>query len=202
MESYIVTSNKHKPRVNFKFHSNLDIPVQKLKKFPTYYKIILKNWFLHLTSTPVLPSAIASQALWYNKNIKIDNKSIYLADISKKGLNCVGHLFNERQKFKTWDELKQGYRFHENKRFLFVQLLHAIPKSGKKDLSDVKENIHNLIIQDHHIIRKHHIYFLNRLSNKEIYNFLIAQKEKQMHQDYIIKRSSATAILTGKISTY
>ena len=87
--------------INFKFHSNLDISVQKLKNFPNYYKTIFKNWCLHLTSTPALPSAIASQALWYNKNIKIDNKSIYLAEFSKKGLNCVGHLFNERQKLKT-----------------------------------------------------------------------------------------------------
>ena len=37
---------------------------------------------------------------------------------------------------KTWDELKQEYGFHENKRFLFIQLLHKswqyinhIPKS-------------------------------------------------------------------------
>ena len=89
------------------------------------------------------------------------------------------HLFYEKQKLKTWDELKQEYGFHENKRFLFMQLLHAIPKSWKEDLSKVKENIHNLIIQDHHIIRKHRMYFLNRLSSKEIYNFLIAQKEEQ-----------------------
>ena len=61
--------------------------------------------------------AIASQTLWYNKNIEIDNKSTYSAEISKKGLNSVGHSFNERQKLKTWDELKQEYRFQENKRF-------------------------------------------------------------------------------------
>ena len=73
----------------------------------------------------------------------------------------------------------QEYRFLENKRFLFIQLLHAIPKSWKEDLSNVKENIHNLIIRDHPIIRKYHTYFLNRLSSKEIYNFLIAQKEEQ-----------------------
>ena len=60
-----------------------------------------------------------------------------------------------------------------------MQLLHVISKSWKNDLSDVKENIDNLVIQDHHIIRKHHMYFLNRLSSKEIYNFLIAQKEEQ-----------------------
>ena len=60
-----------------------------------------------------------------------------------------------------------------------MQILHAVPKSWKNDLSDVKGNIHNLVIQDHHIIGKHHMYFLDRLSSKEIYNFLIAQKEEQ-----------------------
>ena len=29
------------------------------------------------------------------------------------------------------------------------------------------------------MIRKHHMYFLNRLSSKDIYNFLIVQKEEQ-----------------------
>ena len=94
---YIVTFNKSNVGINFKFHSNLDISIQKLKNFPNYYKAIFKNWCLHLTSIPALPSAIVSQALWYNKNIKIDNKSIYLAEFSKKGLNCIGYLFNERQ---------------------------------------------------------------------------------------------------------
>ena len=89
------------------------------------------------------------------------------------------HLFYEKQKLKTWDELKQEYGFHENKRVFFMQILHAVPKSWKNDLSDVKGNIHNLVIQDHHIIGKHHMYFLDRLSSKEIYNFLIAQKEEQ-----------------------
>ena len=107
---------------------------------------IFKKWCLHLASTPALLSAIASQALCYNKNIKIDNKSIYSAEFSKKDLNCVGHLFNERQKSKMWDELKQEYRFLENRRFLFMQLLHAIPKSWKEDLSNLKENTDNLII--------------------------------------------------------
>ena len=140
--------------------------------------MIFKNWGLHLTSTPVLPSAIASQAVWYNKNIKIDNKIIYLAEISETGLNCVGQLFNERQKLKTQGELKQEYGFYENKKCLFMQLLHAIPKSWKNDISEVKENIDNLVIQDHHIIRKHPMHFLNRLSSKETQSFLIPQKEE------------------------
>ena len=54
-------------------------------------------------------------------------------------------MFNERQNLMRWDELKQEYNFHENKRFLFMQLLNAFPKSWKNDFSDVKENIHNLV---------------------------------------------------------
>ena len=52
---------------------------------------------------------------------------------------------------------------------------------GKNNLSDVKENMHNLVIQDHHLIRKHHMCFLNRLSSKEIYNFLIYLQKKKLH---------------------
>ena len=87
--------------LNFKFHPDLDISVQKLKKFPTYYKLFYKTWCLHLTSSPDLPSTIASQALWYNKHIKTDNKSTYLSEISEKGLNCAGHLYNESHNLET-----------------------------------------------------------------------------------------------------
>ena len=60
-----------------------------------------------------------------------------------------------------------------------MQLLHAVPKSWKNDLSDVKENINNLVFHDHHLIKKHHICFLNRLSSNEICNFLISQIEEK-----------------------
>ena len=60
-----------------------------------------------------------------------------------------------------------------------MQLLHAIPKSWKNVLFDVKENIHDLVIQDRHLIKKTHMYFLNRLNSKEIYSFFITQKEEQ-----------------------
>ena len=57
-----------------------------------------------------------------------------------------------------------------------MELLHASTNSWKKDRSAVKENIDNLVIQHHHLIRKHHIQFPNSLSSKKIYHFLIYQK--------------------------
>ena len=51
----------------------------------------------------------------------------------------------------------------------------------EKRTSDVKENIHNLILQNQN---------------------LLLQKKNKLDQDNIIKRSSTIAILTRKLSTY
>lgn len=54
-------------------------------------------------------------------------------------------------------------------------------KSWKKDLSAVKDNIDTLVIQDHHLIRKHYTNFPNRLSRKKFTIFLSLKKKKQLH---------------------
>ena len=59
-----------------------------------------------------------------------------------------------------------------------MQLLHEVLKSWKNHLSNVKDNTHNLVFHEHHLIRKHHLYFLNALSNKEIYNFHITKNKE------------------------
>ena len=41
-----------------------------------------------------------------------------------------------------------------------MQLICTIPKIWKSDLAVVKENIHNLVIRDHHLITKSIFYFL------------------------------------------
>ena len=63
-----------------------------------------------------------------------------------------------------------------------MQLLHAVPKLWKEDLSNVKANINNLIIQVH---SKHHMYFLNRLSSKETYNFFSLRKKNKLHPSFL-----------------
>ena len=68
---------------NFKFHSNLGIPANKTKHFPIYYKQIRKRWSENLSSSPSLPSVNASRVIWYNKYIKIDNKTLYNFKISR-----------------------------------------------------------------------------------------------------------------------
>ena len=120
---------------------------------------------------------IALQAPRHNKHSKINNKSIYFFEISGKGVSWVGHLFNESQKWKIWNELKKGIQFSI---FSHVSLLHANLKAWKKDLPAVKETIDNFITQYHHLVRKHHIYFLNRKSSKKSYNILISKRKNNI----------------------
>ena len=67
---------------DFKFQSNLGIPTNKTNRFPMYYKQILKRWSENLSSSPSLPSVIASRVIWFNKYIKIGNKTLYNFKIS------------------------------------------------------------------------------------------------------------------------
>ena len=50
----------------------------------------------------------------------------------------------------------------------------------------------NLVFQDHHLIRKHHMYFLNNSVARKFTIFLSPppspQKKKKLHQDYILSK--------------
>ena len=62
---------------NFVFHSNLSIKQKVVKKFPKFYQEFLARWGKYLPSPPKVLSAVASQFIWYNEYIKIDNNTIY-----------------------------------------------------------------------------------------------------------------------------
>ena len=114
---------------NFVFHSNLSIKQKVVKKFPKFYLEILTRWGKYLSSLPKVLSAVASQFIWYNKCIKIDNDTIY---------NC---------------------------------------------------NIGDLIINEHHLIKKHQIYYLEKLNSRELYNMqLTLNVEKSTAQTYFEKK--------------
>ena len=137
---------------NFVFYSNLSINPNKIKEFRTYYLHINICYFLSLLP---LPSSVASQCLWHDKYIKIDDKTIFSSSLSAKGINFVGQLFQNNQQIKKWDELKTEFDLIENEKFLLVQITHALPISLKEILGNYTESINNLHIQDHHLIKKH-----------------------------------------------
>ena len=91
---------------NFKFHTCLEPSIRSLKNVPDFYKDMITNWAKCLSCSPSSPSAILSQFLWFNLNIKIDNKSIFVSGFASKNINFVGQTFHENGKAKSWDYIK------------------------------------------------------------------------------------------------
>ena len=66
-----------------------------------------------------------------------------------------------------------------------MQITHALPSLWKEILLDYTESINNLVIQDHHLIKKHQIISLNKLNSATLYEILIdSNKIKPTSQTY------------------
>ena len=103
----------------------------------------------------VLTFICCSRCLWYNEYIKIDDKAIFRSSLSAKAINFLGQLFQNNQQIKKWDELKTEFDLIENEVFLIVQITHVLPSPLNEILQNYTENMSNLVIQDHHVIKKH-----------------------------------------------
>ena len=66
----------------------------------------------------------------------------------------MGQLFQNRQQIKKWDEQEMEFDLIENEKIVIVQITQALPDSCKEFLRNYAESINNLVIQDHHLIKK------------------------------------------------
>ena len=107
-----------------------------------------------LSCSPSLPSVILSRFLWFNSNIKIDNKSIFISDFVDKNINFVGQIFHKNGKTKSWDYIKSEYNLESKLKFCWIQLTDALPKLWKDRILNCIGNSMNFCIFDHHLIKK------------------------------------------------
>ena len=112
----------------------MSINPAKTNEFPIYYQDIFTKWQKRFSSLPSLPSTAASQCLWDNKYIKIDDKTIFSSSLSAKRIKFVGQLFQNNQQVKEWGELKTEFDLIENETFLIAQMAHVLPSLWKKIL--------------------------------------------------------------------
>ena len=45
-----------------------------------------------------------SEFLWFNRNIKVDNRPTFFKDFSEKRVNFVPHIMKENCEIKSWNE--------------------------------------------------------------------------------------------------
>ena len=158
---------------NFKFHPNLDLRNFSLKVFPIYYQETIYRWSKYLSSPSSVPSSIASQFLWLNKNIQIDNKYVIFSYFSKNAMNFVAQFFDSDGKLHCWEFLKEKYLLSQSMKFKWFRLIHALPREWKKAISMHDGSLEILFIQDNHVIKKNQILCLTKLNSNKLYKIQI-----------------------------
>ena len=86
---------------NFLFHSNLDLNSKQINHFPQNYQEIFRKWSSNLSVLPNISSTITSRVIWFNKHIKIDNKSLCNNSLANQGISHIGQLFKENDMTKA-----------------------------------------------------------------------------------------------------
>ena len=110
---------------SFKIHPNLDLRNFSLKIFLKYYQETIYRLSKYLSSLPSLPSSIAFQFLWLNKDIQIDNKCVIFSNFLKNGIGFVGQLFDSDGKLHGWEFLKEKCFLSQNMKFKWFQIIHS-----------------------------------------------------------------------------
>ena len=83
---------------------------------------------------PNIPSSITSQVIWFNKHIKIDNKSLCNNGLANRGINHVGQLFNENGMAKAWLYIKAEFNLSNKQHYFWIQLINAFSKPRKGEV--------------------------------------------------------------------
>ena len=109
-------------------------------------KEIIYRWSKYLFSPHSLPSSVASQFLWLNKDIQKDNKCVIFSNFPKNGINLVGHLFDSDVKLHCREFLKERFLLSQNMKFKWFQLIHTLPREWKEAISMHDGSIETIIL--------------------------------------------------------
>ena len=73
--------------------------------------------------------------------------------------------------------------------FQYRHIIHALPQHWKETIKYFDENLNNLYIYDHHLIKCNMIYNLENLNSRELYHLqLLLKYDKPMCQGYHKKK--------------
>ena len=116
----------------FLFHSNLDLKPKQINHLAQCYQEIFRKWSRNLSVSPNIPST--TQVIWFNKHIKIDNKSLCNNSLANQGINHVGQRFNEDGMANTWLDIKTQFNLSNKQHYFWIQLINAVLKFWKEEL--------------------------------------------------------------------
>ena len=135
---------------------------------PLFYSEML-DYFKDLRSG--YPDVYKSEfILWNNKEITIENKSIFWAHLFEKGICFVQDLLDENGKFLSLEDLQVKYNVQLNF-FQYFQLIAAIPSGLKKTVQEITLTKRDILkIQEVFYLADNRPLTLTKLRCKDYYN--------------------------------
>ena len=111
-----------------------------------------------------------------------------LSNNSHNGINFFEQFFDSDEILHCWESLKGKYLLSQNIKLKWLQLTHALPREWKEFISMHDRSLQNLLIQDHHLIKKNQIICLTKLNSNELYKTQTIIKYKNLaSQSYFEK---------------
>ena len=114
--------------------NNKDI---KLTVLPTFYQKTLKYWFEFKNVRDGVKPHTMKTVIWNNRDIKVDNKTIFFRSWFEKGVSTLDSLLDSNLDFLRYEEFKTRYQLRTN--FLtYLGVINAIPKHYKRAINQAK----------------------------------------------------------------
>ena len=113
---------------------------------------------------------------------------LFHCNLSIKEKIVISNLFENIVGMRNWEDLRVKLDLDDSRKFYWIRIIHTVSSVWKEMFLACGNNISNLIINEHHLIKKHQIFCLEKPNNRELYNMLlILQVEKCIAQTYIEK---------------
>ena len=89
---------------------------------------------------------------------------------------------------RSWRDSRAKLDLDSNKKCYWRKITQTMPRARKEMFLVHENNINNLLIKEHHLIEKHQIYCLEKVSSRELYNRqLMLRAEKPTAEVYFEK---------------
>ena len=152
------------------FFPNLDVEEHKLDQLPSFYRNIIKSWINISKHNPKTISLVLSESLWFNSQIKIENKSLSPSFLSLKKQICLKDLFTADGSFIHWEDFSTLHEIPLHLYFRWIQIRNSIPTQW---LTIVRKGRHsNLNFPHPHLNINERIACTKKLTSATFYSLL------------------------------
>jgi hypothetical protein len=113
-----------------------DIP----KDLPDYYKQCFKTWSLLKNNSQDNAETIRQQVIWYNQNIQINKKSLFIQSWYNKGIFYLGDMLNDSYELLSMEALCEKFDLHKIEHLQYCAIKQIYNRKWKKIIKNPKDD--------------------------------------------------------------